>query len=69
MANMVKGLISQLTVVVITNPLGWRRTPAMESKSTCTIIGKIMAQIRIATGIDTWAYSKRDSTSGTTGAN
>lgn len=69
MANMVKGLISQFTVVVMTSPLGWRRTPSTAEKSICAIMGKIIAQIRIATGIDTWAYSKRESVSGTAGAN
>jgi len=39
MANMVKGLISQFTVVVITSPFGCRRTPRMEVKSIWTIIG------------------------------
>ena len=68
MTNMVNGLISQLTAVVITSPLGCLPTPATALKSTCAIIGKIMAQIRIATGMDTCAYSKRDSVSGTTGA-
>src|SRR5690554_4906427 len=68
-ANIVNGLISQLTLVVIIKPLGWRRTFNTALKSTCTIIGKIIAQISTATGIDTCAYSKRDSVSGIAGKN
>ena len=51
------GLTSQLTTNVITSPFGrspiWRKAP----KSTPTIIGKTMAQIRIATGKLTEANS------------
>src|SRR5690554_2626310 len=68
-ANMLKGLTSQLTLVVIIKPLGWRRTFNTAPKSTCTIIGKIIAQISTATGIDTCAYSKRDNVSGIAGKN
>src|SRR5690606_2488040 len=68
MANMVKGLISQLTMVVMARPLGSLRTPTMALKSICAIIGKIMAQIRMAVGIETWAYSNRDRVSGIEGA-
>src|SRR5690554_7124753 len=68
MANMVKGLISQLTVVVMARPLGSLRTPTMALKSIWAIIGKIIAQIRMAMGMDTWAYSKRESASGIEGA-
>src|SRR5690554_5344767 len=68
-ANIVKGLISQFTVVVITSPLGCFPTLLIELKSICNIIGKIIAQISTATGIDTCAYSKRDKVCGITGAN
>src|SRR5690554_6109082 len=68
MANMVKGLISQLTVVVMANPFGSFLTPTMALKSIWAIIGKIIAQIRMAMGIDTWAYSNRARVSGTDGA-
>ena len=68
MANMVNGLISQFTTVVMARPFGSFLTFTMALKSICAIIGKIIAQIRMAIGIDTWAYSKRDSVSGTTGA-
>src|SRR5690554_1366189 len=68
MANMVKGLISQFTVVVMASPLGSLRTPTMALKSIWAIIGKIIAQIRIAMGMDTCAYSNRDRVSGTEGA-
>src|SRR5690554_3846288 len=67
--TMVKGLINQFTAVVITSPFGWRLTLSTEVKSTCTIMGKIIAQINTATGIDTCAYSKRDKVSGMAGAN
>ena len=68
MANMVKGLISQFTIVVMARPFGSFRTPTTALKSICAIIGKIIAQIRMAMGMDTWAYSKRDRVSGTPGA-
>jgi hypothetical protein len=61
-------LISQFTAVVIASPLGSRRTPMTALKSICAIMGKIIAQIRMAMGMDTWAYSKRDRVSGTEGA-
>ncbi len=69
MANMVKGLISQFTTVVMANPLGSFLTSRIAPKSIWAIIGKIMAQIRMAMGIETWAYSKWDSVSGIEGAN
>ncbi len=53
MANMVKGLISQFTMVVMARPFGSLRTPTTALKSIWAIIGKIMAQIRMAIGIDT----------------
>jgi hypothetical protein len=56
-ANIVNGLISQFTTVVTTSPRGSRRTPTIDPKSIWTIIGKIIAQMRIATGTDTFAYS------------
>src|SRR5690554_7085965 len=67
MANMVKGLISQFTTVVMASPFGSFRTPTTALKSICAIIGKIIAQIRMAMGMDTWAYSKRDRVSGIEG--
>ena len=57
MANIVNGLINQFTTVVTTSPCGSRRTPTIDPKSIWTIIGKIIAQIRIATGTETLAYS------------
>src|SRR5690554_4093177 len=69
MANIVKGLISQFTMVVMASPFGSFLTPTIAPKSICAIIGKIIAQIRIAIGMDTWAYSKRDRVSGIPGAN
>src|SRR5690554_7815668 len=68
MANMVKGLISQFTMVVMASPFGSLRTPTIALKSICAITGEIIAQIRMAMGMDTWAYSKRDRVSGIEGA-
>ncbi len=65
---MVKGLMSQFTVVVMASPFGWRRTPAIALKSICAIMGKIIAHISTAIGIDTCAYSKRERASGMAGA-
>jgi hypothetical protein len=65
--NIVNGLMSQFTTRVMVSPFGWRRTPRMLAKSICTIMGKIISQMRIATGTETCAYVKRASVSGTAG--
>jgi hypothetical protein len=67
-ANIVNGLMSQFTVSGDTSPLGSRRTPTIDPKSIWTIIGKIIAQMRIATGTDTLAYSYLDRVSGIPGS-
>ena len=54
---MVKGLISQLIVSVITSPFGRRPTALSEPRSMAIIIGYTMAQISTATMRLTEAYS------------
>ena len=55
---MVKGLISQLTASVMSNPFGFSPTRRRLEKSTPIIIGQTMAQMSTATARFTLAYSK-----------
>ena len=61
---MVNGFISQFVVQVMANPRGRLTECAILPKSTFTIMGYIMIQIRIATGMDTFAYSHFEIVSG-----
>ena len=68
-ANMLKGLISQLTVSVIVKPLGILMAFTMLPKSIFSIIGKIIIHIKMAMGMETLAYSSLPRNSGTRGKN
>jgi hypothetical protein len=54
-------LTSQWTTSVTVSPRGWRRTPSTLRKSIWSVIGKITAQIRTATGRFTWATERAPS--------
>src|SRR5690606_13317559 len=65
----VKGLISQFVVQVTISPFGFFVALTMLEKSIFSIIGYIMSHIRIATGMDTFAYSNLLKVSGIAGIN
>jgi hypothetical protein len=62
-------LISQFVTQVTISPFGFFVAVIMLEKSIFSIIGYIMSHIRIATGIDTFAYSNLLKVSGITGIN
>ena len=68
MPNIVNGFISQFTVSVTVRPFGIVKAFAILPKSIFNIMGKIIIHIRIAIGIDTFAYSNEPNVSGTIGA-
>lgn len=65
---MVKGLMSQLVTQVIVKPFGLFVTWTILVKSIFSIMGYIISHIKMAIGMDTWAYSNRLNVLGMTGA-